>query len=172
MYAYSGKYWRHLSLFHNIFGIQEPSGGQNHSRKVSLRKAGWDFLLPVPLVISGIAWCYLFPLVTFLPVCLDGGLPFTDAFLFFSPRVALCTFPYNSSCHTLILLESMLPAIFSLRGTSRKSGQFPHGRCGLTAAASAAASVVWNSNPWLVFRACRWISWWRLSISKLCSVLH
>ncbi|KAG5212637.1 hypothetical protein JEQ12_015066 [Ovis aries] len=33
------------------------------------------------------------------------------------------------------------------RGPYLKSGQFPCGRCRSTAAASAAASVVWNSNP-------------------------
>ena len=43
VHARSGKYWRRLSLFHNIFGIQEPSGGQK-SRRVSSGEAGWDFL--------------------------------------------------------------------------------------------------------------------------------
>lgn len=34
VHARSGKYWRRLSLFLKIFGIQEPSGGQK-SRRVS-----------------------------------------------------------------------------------------------------------------------------------------
>lgn len=41
-----GKYWSHLPLFHNIFGIQEPSGGQNHW-KMSLGKAKLDFWLKI-----------------------------------------------------------------------------------------------------------------------------
>lgn len=55
---------------------------------------------------------------------------------------------------TPLPLESLLPEVFGLRGPFLKPGQFPCGRCWAT----AAASVVWNSNPWWVFRACRWIN--------------
>ena len=105
--------------------------------------------------------CLEIPLLfsTSLPIFMEGHLLFicTSSLL-----LSLSSSSLHLPCQHQLLpptpLESLLPAASGLRGPYLKSSQFPCGRCRSTAAASAAASVVWNSNPWWVFRAHRWIN--------------
>lgn len=90
VYAWSGKYWRHLSLFHNIFGIEEPSGGQ----EVVLGKGSLRF--PARTSLSDCR--FILPFLLFLPIFVECYLLFTHP-PFFPPWAPLCTFPSNPSCH-------------------------------------------------------------------------
>lgn len=108
--------------------------------------------------------------ILFLRIFMEGYLHFAHP-PFFPPWVPLCTFPIQPQLSTPVPLESLLFTVFGFRGPFLKSGQFPCGRCWVTAAAPAAASAVRNSNPLWVFRAADGLVNDACSSTSICSIL-